>query len=150
LILPEDDANREMANGFILNDCVIHRNINVLKAAGGWIKAVKKIDECGLDHYPERRLLLLIDFDDGATTRLTSIKAEINEQFADRVYIMGTASEPEQLRKAFGKSFEEIGLEAARQCAEGKDDFWKHDLLKNNAAELARLSQHVREIVIRS
>ena len=148
-ILPEDDANREFANGFLLADRVLQRNIQILKPAGGWLKAVNSINECGLSQYLERRLLLLIDFDGDAANRLTQIKAGLNQNIADRVYVVGTASEPEQLRKGIGKSLEEIGLEAAKQCAEEKDDFWKHELLRNNAAELSRLSQHVRGIVIR-
>ena len=35
LVLPEDGANRQMANGFLFDDRVIPRNIQVLQEAGG-------------------------------------------------------------------------------------------------------------------
>ncbi|MBX9869029.1 MAG: hypothetical protein K2X63_04470 [Burkholderiaceae bacterium] len=148
-ILPEDDANREFANGFVLDERVLERNIQILKPAGGWRKAVDSINKCGLDQYPERRLLLLIDFDGDIADRRTYINSVLNPQVASRVYVLGAATEPERLRLAMSMSFEKIGLEAAQQCAEGKDDLWRHELLKDNVAELTRLSQEVRGIVIR-
>ncbi|MGS0743548.1 hypothetical protein ACVBEF_17245, partial [Glaciimonas sp. GG7] len=56
LILPEDDANRELANGFLLDDRVLERNIQVLKPAGGWKKAVENINNYGLHVHSQRRL----------------------------------------------------------------------------------------------
>jgi hypothetical protein len=35
LILPEDDANREIANGFNLNENLDDRSIQILPSAGG-------------------------------------------------------------------------------------------------------------------
>jgi hypothetical protein len=148
-ILPEDDANREFANGFLLDDRVRERNIQVLKPAGGWVKAVDSIRSCGLLQNPERRLLVLIDFDDNVETRLPEVLAGIPQDVVDRVYILGTATNPERLKVSMGMSLEKIGLEVARQCADRKDDLWKHALLQHNAAELARLTKDVRGIVIR-
>ena len=148
-ILPEDDANREFANGFLLHDRVFERNIQVLKPAGGWKKAVDSIGSCGLHQNPQRRLLLLIDFDDVVETRLPAILADIPSQIADRVYVLGTASHPERLRADMSQSLEQIGLEAAKQCADGKEDLWRHALLQHNHAELERLAKDVRGIVIR-
>ena len=39
LILPEDDANRELANGFVLNHAVNSRAVQILPPAGGWKKS---------------------------------------------------------------------------------------------------------------
>jgi hypothetical protein len=39
LVLPEDDANRQIANGFILNSNVKERAIQVLPIADGWDKS---------------------------------------------------------------------------------------------------------------
>lgn len=36
LVLPEDDANRQMANGFILDPNLNERVIQVLPPVGGW------------------------------------------------------------------------------------------------------------------
>ena len=63
LVLPEDDANREIANGFLLAPSLKLRNIQVLPCAGGWGKVLA----CFLDDHvsglrkfpgrPQRELL---------------------------------------------------------------------------------------------
>ncbi|MGA2659008.1 MAG: hypothetical protein ABSH34_16015 [Verrucomicrobiota bacterium] len=35
-VLPEDDANRQLANGFLLHPDLLARNIQVLPEVGGW------------------------------------------------------------------------------------------------------------------
>lgn len=40
LVLPEDDEDRELANGFALHTAVDPRKIQVLPTAGGWLKAL--------------------------------------------------------------------------------------------------------------
>lgn len=148
-ILPEDDANKEFANGFLLDDRIAERNVQVLKPAGGWRKAVGSIENCGLLQHPERRLLVLIDFDEEVERRLPEVLAGIPPDIKQRVYVLGVASNPERLRVAMGKSLEQIGLEMAQQCAEKQDEVWEHELLTHNRGELARLVVDVREIVIR-
>jgi len=39
-VLPEDDANRQIANGFILSLNLDTRKIQVLNEAGGWKKVL--------------------------------------------------------------------------------------------------------------
>ncbi|MGS0744220.1 hypothetical protein ACVBEF_20775, partial [Glaciimonas sp. GG7] len=97
---------------------------------------------------PVHRARIDIDFDERVENRLPEVRAAIPQPIADRVYVLGTASEPERLKVAMGKSLETIGLEAAQQCAEEKDDLWQHALLQHNQAELARLSRDMRDIVI--
>lgn len=151
LILPEDDANRELANGFLLDSRVRCRNIQILKPAGGWLKAVKSINTYNLDRYEKRQLLLLIDFDDDVESRQKEICASIPENFKSRVYILGTASEPEKLNAALGRpSLENIGLQVANACANNSNTFWEHPLLEHNLDELGRLIKGVRDFVIRA
>jgi hypothetical protein len=38
LVLPEDDANSDIANGFVLHVALDSRAIQVLRCAGGWAK----------------------------------------------------------------------------------------------------------------
>lgn len=38
LVLPEDDANRQIADGFVLDSNCNYRAIQVLRVAGGWLK----------------------------------------------------------------------------------------------------------------
>jgi hypothetical protein len=77
LVLPEDDANRQLANGFDLN--LSSRQYGVEHEAGGWYR----VCECFVsDHInpmrrnPERYMVLLIDFDDDLT-RLDTVKSKI-------------------------------------------------------------------------
>lgn len=43
LVLPEDDANRELANGFHLQiDLTRQRQMQVLPVAGGWNEVLKR------------------------------------------------------------------------------------------------------------
>ena len=79
LVLPEDNANRQLARGFLLHEDLDTRRIQVLVEAGGWTKVL----ECFLadhaakmDRFPGRFMILLIDFD-GQEERLQHAKAKI-------------------------------------------------------------------------
>lgn len=144
LVLPEDDANRQLANGFVLG--VQHeRRIQVLVEAGGWSVVLERfLSEhiSAMRRYHERRMVLLLDFDE-QDNRLDQIKARIPDDLKDRVFILGVQSDPEALKRAGLGSFEDIGSRLATECREGKREIWAHDLLKMNAGELDRLQQIV-------
>src|ERR1035437_90701 len=100
LVLPEDDANRQLANGFRLSlNQSVARRMDVLLPAGGWTQV---LDHFVSDHifymekYPNRAMVLLIDFD-SQKTRLDYAKSKIPEHLKDRVFILGAWSEPEEL-----------------------------------------------------
>ena len=38
-VLPEDDANRQIANGILLHESVDFRSIQVMPTTGGWTRA---------------------------------------------------------------------------------------------------------------
>ena len=148
-VLPEDDANRQLANGFLLYQPLSVRQIYVLKEAGGWTQVLVRFKSdhvVGMDCYPGRFMVLLIDFDD-KRERLTKAKAVIPEHLTERVFILGALSKPEALRQANLGSYEDIGLAMAKDCREETDRTWRHDLLQHNASELDRLRQHVRPIL---
>jgi len=152
LVLPEDDANRQLANGFRLDQYLLNWRIQVLEEAGGWIKVLerfKKDQVVGLNRYPERFLVLLMDFD-GDLERLSQAKAEIPNDLTERVFILGALTKPEALKQAGLGSPEEIGLAMAKDCREGTDTIWGHELLRHNAAELERLLPRVRPILFPS
>lgn len=147
LVLPEDDANRQIANGFVLDSRVDGRRIQVLPPAHGWMKVLDclcKDHVKGLQTYPNRRIILLIDFDDDVAKRSEYVKTQIPPACADRVFVLGVESEPESLRAACKKKFEPIGETLAEECAENTGDLWSHALLQHNALELARLTAHVK------
>jgi hypothetical protein len=153
LVLPEDDANSQLANGFLLDSYLhLNRQIQVLEVAGGWNQVLERFKSdhiVGMNRYSGRFMVLLIDFD-GHRERLIKARAEIPEHFAERVFILGTLTNPEALRQASLGSYEEIGLAMAKDCREGSDTILGHDLLRHNASEIERLRQHVRPILFPS
>jgi hypothetical protein len=152
LVLPEDDANRQLANGFRLDQYLLNWKIQVLEEAGGWTKVLERFRKdliVGMNRYLGRFVVLLIDFD-GHETRLEAAKAEIPKELSERVFILGTLTKPEALRQASLGSYEEIGLAMAKDCREGTDAIWGHELLCHNAPELERLLTRVRPILFPS
>jgi hypothetical protein len=146
-VLPEDDANRQLANGFLL--CLEGSNIQVLEEVGGWIAVL----ECfvtdhvaGMMSYASRFMILLIDFD-RHPERLHFARGKVPEQLAERVFVLGALSEPEELRAALSLPYESIGASLAKDCWERTDTVWRHELLSHNAAELERLNASVRPIL---
>jgi len=144
-VLPEDDANRQLATGFRLDPLLDYWKMRILGEAGGWKKVV---DIFVKDHVPEmdrwgtRLMVLLIDFD-RQEDRLNTVKAAIPERLKERVFVLGAWNEPEKLKPVFGP-YEKIGSQLAKDCREGTETTWSHDLLRHNAGELARLREQVR------
>lgn len=146
-VLPEDDANRQLANGFLLGvEWSRQGQIDVLRVAGGW-HAV--LDSFEADHVPSMNrnantyMVLLIDFDED-TGRRQYVESRIPEHLRERVFVIGAWSRPEDLRPP---SYESIGKALARDCRDGTEATWGHELLRHNAEELTRLREHVRPIL---
>ncbi len=93
----------------------------------------------------QRFVVLLIDLD-GKQERLQDVKGKIPGHLTDRVFVLGTLSEPEDLKGDLGP-YEVIGSKMAQDCREDTDKIWGHNLLRHNAGELARLREHVRPIL---
>lgn len=151
LVLPEDDANRQMANGFLLDDCVDSRRIQVLHPAHGWSRVRDEFIETHrdeMDRYPLRHMVLLVDFD-GRAERLDDVKRVIPSHLADRVFIVGVWSQPEKLSGFFG-GLEAIGKSLAGDCRSKGDDSWNHELLRHNSSEVRRMTQVLRPILFPS
>jgi hypothetical protein len=115
LVLPEDDANREIANGFLLDARVNAMKVQVLPTAGGWAKALSRISDHANDMHKllNRRLLVLIDFDNDLETRWRIAQSKIPQLLQDRIYVLGVASQPEKLSASLGKGREVIGAALA-------------------------------------
>jgi hypothetical protein len=147
-VLPEDDPNRQLANGFQLEFDVINR-IQVLPVAGGWTKVLDRFKSNHvreMDKYPGRFMVLLIDFD-GQADRLDRAKAAVPDHLQDRVFVLGVWTEPEYLKPDLG-SYETIGRALAKDCREGTDSTWNHGLLRHNSGEIGRLRERVRPILL--
>ncbi len=145
-ILPEDDANRQIANGFIQDLNVNARAIQILPIANGWKKVVDKLMN---DHvrkmrqYPQSMMVLLLDFDQ-CEDRLIYVESHIPEDIKNRVFVLGVQSNPESLKRNIQKSFEAIGESLATDCAENKNELWGHRLLIHNKTELERMIVSVK------
>lgn len=142
-VLPEDDANRELANGFHLHPSLLNsRQIQVLPIAGGWAnvrdKFVKGYTK-EMAKYKHAHAILLVDFDEHAD-RGDVIKAAIPDELSDRVFVIGAWSNPEALKQANLGTFEEIGWKLAEDCRSGSNQTWGHELLMHNAEELGRMT----------
>ena len=146
LIIPEDDANRQLANGFILHDDVDTRRIHIEPAAGGWARVLRTFNDDhvkGMLNFPNRHVVLLIDFD-GQEDRLGSVRNQIPTHLRDRVFVLGSQTEPESLKMELRCNLEMIGRRLASDCGDDTDHNWAHPLLQHNIGELARLRDSVR------
>lgn len=149
LVLPEDDANSQIATGFHLQvPWARQRQMQVLPPAHGWVHVMEDFVSDHADEmarYPNRLMILLID-SDGDDERLQNAKARIPDHLAERVFILGVLSEPEALKQDLG-SYEKIGSGMAKDCREETNETWGHDLLLHNIAELNRLRSRLCPIL---
>lgn len=144
LIVPEDDANRELAIGFLLG--LPHGvNAQVQRSAGGWSAARDELNNlaASMRDRPKRRVLILVDFD-GEGARRDEVLRDLPDELRERVFLLGVWSNPERLQSALGhRRREEIGRALAAECLSAQHSLWTHDLLRHNADELLRLREHV-------
>ena len=149
-VLPEDDANRQLANGFILHAAVAPRSVHVLPPAGGWT-AVRdsflREHNAEMQRFPDRLMVLLVDFDGHGVQRVHDVMSEVDRAIVDRVFVLGAPDEPEQLRSQLKEKYESIGKRLAQECADGTNKLWTHALLAHNAPEVARMLGQVRPLV---
>jgi hypothetical protein len=146
-VIPEDDRDRQIADGFVLHDQVKDTRIQVVPPAGGWAKVLDTFrDEyiSKLRDYPAAHVVMLIDFDDDVQKRQAKFEQEIPEQYKTRVFVVGSKHNPETLKKALKIGFEEIGKFLANDCAASTTEFWDHEQLQHNDTERQRLVQTVK------
>ena len=141
-ILPEDEKDEKLANGFLLAPGLNERLFDVLRPAGGWRKVLEDfaaIHAVEMSKYQFRYMVLLIDFDE-QDDRYEEAQKAIPSELKDRVFILGVRSEPENLQKLLKHaSCEKIGEMLADGCPIKISDIWNHELLKHNLEELNRI-----------
>jgi hypothetical protein len=141
-VIPEDDADRQIADGFILHPRVKEARIQVLPPAGGWSKVLETFkDEYIpiLGAHQSTHVVMLIDFDDQAARRRAIFENEIPAEFKSRVFVLGSKETPEALKRELNRSFEEIGKALAEECESGSTALWGHEQLSHNDADRQRL-----------
>src|SRR5271163_4021430 len=109
-VLPEDDANRQLANGFQRDPLLDTRRMQILEEAGGWREVLRRFQADHvpeMDRYAKRFMVLLSDFD-RRDDRLEEARTVIPSRLRERVFVLGAWSQPEELRQNLG-SYETIG-----------------------------------------
>lgn len=156
LVLPEDEANEQLANGIKLSLNINNRTLIIDKPTKGWLKVVKKYTEqvvAEMRKYPSRIVVLLIDFDCDATKgdtpekRFFQVLNEIPDDLKSRTFVLGTLDEPEDLKTKLSMSLENIGETLAEDCPDKRNPLWDDDMLKHNAPELERLLESVKHFL---
>ena len=146
VVIPEDNANRQVITGFMNHNDIDHRRIHVEPVADGWKKALevfKNEHVQPMDKFGQRHVLILIDMDDKQEDRLRRAKEYIPEALGDRVFVLGCRGEPEAIRKATGLTKEQLGEALAGDCMDGSGGLWQNPILAHNQAELARMKQAI-------
>jgi hypothetical protein len=146
-VIPEDEADRQIADGFVLHHQVKTTRIQVMPPAGGWPKVLQTfIDEYiqRLKNYHLSRVVLLIDFDGDIDQRLARFEQAIPQDLRNRVFVVGTRDNPEILKNALNLSFEMIGQSLANDCTAAVTVHWDHEQLHHNEAERQRMVQTVK------
>lgn len=156
LVLPEDDANRQIANGFLLEPSLNSRAIQVLPCAGGWGKVIKEFEDNYAPKMRQNQLMmmaLVIDSDvekkgevrSKNANRFDDVSDRIPSDLKDRVFVLGSWIDPQKLKTSMDrKSLEAIGEALAEDCAENANKTWGHELLKHNERELKRMIATVK------
>jgi hypothetical protein len=121
-----------------------------LGEAGGWCSVIDKLEKNhidGLKRYNDRHLIMLVDFDQNKERR-AAFEKSIPKDLKNRVFILGTWKEPEDLRRELG-DFERIGRNLAEACLEPdiQNNPWNHELLQCNAEELRRMMGIIKPIL---
>lgn len=90
---------------------------------------------------------MLVDFDQNKERR-AAFEKSIPKDLKNRVFILGTWKEPEDLRRELG-DFERIGRNLAEACLEPdiQNNPWNHELLQCNAEELRRMMGIIKPIL---
>ena len=110
-VLPEDDANHELAIGFLLGlDWTRQRQMQVLPVAGGWVAVLEHFAAHHvrkMESNAQRFMVLLIDFD-RKDERFEYAKSKIPQHLQNRVFVVGVwsiligAKRPRDLQRVFG------------------------------------------------
>lgn len=146
-VIPADDADRQLADGFVLHHRVDNRRVQVMPPAGGWRYVLKTFQ----DEYVQKlrqnskaHVVMLIDFDDCFEERRDEFENQIPDDIKARVFVVGPKYTPETLKGALNKSFEKIGISLADDCDAGTEALWDHEQLRHNEADRQRLVQTIK------
>jgi hypothetical protein len=147
-VVPEDDADEAIVNGFLLAPAVNVRVIDVERPAGGWKHVLKVFTDEYVPHlrrHKDGHVVLLLDFDEDPGRR-AACEGVIPDDLKPRVFLVGAWTNPETLRNELGLTLEAIDRRAADNCL-ADDGFWNHPHLVHNAGEVARMAPVLKPIL---
>src|SRR5688572_27356684 len=101
-VIPEDDANRQVAAGFLLHSAVKINRLRVMPLAGGWRHVLKTFEDEYILHlrkYSQAHVVMLVDFDGRFEERSKEFEGSVPEDLNPRVFVIGSKTTPEDSRK---------------------------------------------------
>jgi hypothetical protein len=146
IVIPEDDANRQIAVGFTLG-CQT-KQIRIENHCRGWsdtLDVFLRAHGNDMRLYQARYVVLIVD-SDGQNERISSIRQQLPADIAQRVFVLGCFDEPENLKSEIG-SFESIGKIIAKECIDGQHTIWQNKHLIHNIEELNRLKAQACDVL---
>ena len=150
-VIPEDDKNRQLANGFVEHPHVKNRSVQVAPVAKGWSGVLQTFkDEYVrlLNNNQNTHVVMLIDFDEQFHQRWQEFQDAIPEDLKPRVFVIGSRDEPETLVKELKMKPEKIGEALADDCDNERIGDWGHEQLVHNDPERKRLELTVRVFLL--
>ena len=146
-VIPEDDADRQIVDGFVNHHEVDARRLKVMPLARGWPNVLKSFQDeyiQTLRNYPLAHVVMLIDFAGQIDERRAKFEQAIPDELKTRVFVVGSKNDPETLKKTLNTSFEDIGKSLANDCGAGTAEHWDHEQLQHDDDERQRLFQTIK------
>ena len=158
LILSEDDAYRDLANGFVGHFAIVLNKIQIDQPAGGWSKLLDAFTQnyaCDIQKYTHRHVLMLLDLDGSSNRYCEDILPKIPANIHNRVFVLSCKDEAENIKRELGQGkWEDMGLKLAESCYDDAydklDSPWLLPQLHHNKDELIRLANTVRPFIFNS
>jgi hypothetical protein len=150
VVVPEDDANRKLANGFKSHWAVAQRDLVVLPEASGWMSVLEVFIRDVILVMRKNSLLyavLVLDFDEEGDDRRAFCVGQVPDDLRSRTFLIGTSDEPEDLKRELNLTLEQIGFALADGCNQDDLGLWTHAHLVHNLAEVQRMRPVVHPIL---
>jgi hypothetical protein len=149
-VIPEDEADRQLANGFSAHTAVFPPALDIRPVAGGWLHVLDVFEKEYVPYmrrFPAVHVVLLLDFDERGESRRTTCEDRIPSDLKPRTFLVGTSDAPEDLKRELNMSLEQIGKALADDCGRADLGRWTHPHLVHNLAELQRMLPIVHPIL---
>ena len=150
IIETEDDANRQILNGFMKGVGLNIRKIQLSNHCSGWSSVINKFESkmiSYLNEYQKGYVIMVIDFDDHYDERKRMIEEKIPSNLYNRVFVLGAKKEPEDLKRNLGLNYEAIGEKMADGFLDNNHQLWECEDLKHNLEELHRACIQIRSFI---